>query len=102
MPPRPTTASRTPPARWKLRRGLCLTFPEAQWAVTPGQSAVLYDGDVCLGGGVIAAVTARHRLRPGGAFVMPSILLSKDSCWSFHQALEAIFFKIGPFTLGVR
>ncbi len=31
-----------------------LTFPEPQWAVTPGQSAVLYDGEVCLGGGVIA------------------------------------------------
>jgi tRNA-specific 2-thiouridylase len=30
-----------------------LDFPEAQWAVTPGQSAVLYDGEVCLGGGVI-------------------------------------------------
>ncbi|MGB5807262.1 tRNA 2-thiouridine(34) synthase MnmA [Castellaniella sp.] len=30
-----------------------LRFAEAQWAVTPGQSAVLYDGDVCLGGGII-------------------------------------------------
>lgn len=34
-----------------------LDFPEAQWAVTPGQSAVLYDGEVCLGGGVIATAT---------------------------------------------
>ena len=33
--------------------GFSLSFPEAQWAVTPGQSAVLYDGDVCLGGGII-------------------------------------------------
>ncbi len=32
-----------------------LDFDEAQWAVTPGQSAVLYDGEVCLGGGVISA-----------------------------------------------
>ncbi|MCW5665159.1 MAG: tRNA 2-thiouridine(34) synthase MnmA [Piscinibacter sp.] len=32
-----------------------LRFDEAQWAVTPGQSAVLYDGEVCLGGGVISA-----------------------------------------------
>ena len=32
-----------------------LEFPDAQWAVTPGQSAVLYDGEVCLGGGVIAS-----------------------------------------------
>jgi tRNA-specific 2-thiouridylase len=33
-----------------------LRFAQAQWAVTPGQSAVLYEGEVCLGGGVIAAV----------------------------------------------
>ena len=35
--------------------GLHLDFSTPQWAVTPGQSAVLYDGDVCLGGGVISA-----------------------------------------------
>jgi tRNA-uridine 2-sulfurtransferase len=33
---------------------LSLYFPQAQWAVTPGQSAVLYHGEVCLGGGVIS------------------------------------------------
>jgi tRNA-uridine 2-sulfurtransferase len=35
--------------------GFDLAFPQQQWAVTPGQSAVLYDGQVCLGGGVIAS-----------------------------------------------
>ena len=30
-----------------------LRFDAPQWAVTPGQSAVVYDGEVCLGGGVI-------------------------------------------------
>ena len=30
-----------------------LQFPQSQWAITPGQSAVLYDGEVCLGGGII-------------------------------------------------
>jgi tRNA-specific 2-thiouridylase len=36
------------PDRFELR------FAAPQWAATPGQSAVLYDGEVCLGGGVIA------------------------------------------------
>jgi len=35
--------------------GFELDFAQDQWAVTPGQSAVLYDGEVCLGGGVIAS-----------------------------------------------
>lgn len=35
-----------------------LQFEQPQWAVTPGQSAVLYDGDVCLGGGIIEMAAA--------------------------------------------
>ncbi len=40
------------------RRGddLEAAFDAPQWAPTPGQYLVLYDGEVCLGGGVIAAV----------------------------------------------
>ena len=32
-----------------------LDFQQPQWAVTGGQSAVLYEGEVCLGGGVITS-----------------------------------------------
>ncbi|MET3131049.1 tRNA-specific 2-thiouridylase [Oxalobacteraceae bacterium GrIS 1.11] len=34
-----------------------LRFTDPQWAVTPGQSAVLYDGEICLGGGIISGST---------------------------------------------
>jgi tRNA-specific 2-thiouridylase len=36
-------------------RNFNLRFTQPQWAVTPGQSAVIYDGEVCLGGGVIGS-----------------------------------------------
>ncbi len=32
---------------------IAVEFTQPQWAVTPGQSVVLYDGPVCLGGAVI-------------------------------------------------
>jgi tRNA-specific 2-thiouridylase len=35
--------------------GFALQFEDSQWAVTPGQSAVVYDGEICLGGGIISA-----------------------------------------------
>ncbi len=35
--------------------GFALQFMDSQWAVTPGQSAVVYDGEICLGGGIISA-----------------------------------------------
>lgn len=42
---------------------LAVRFGRAQRAVTPGQSLVLYDGDVCLGGAVIAATDAPLEVR---------------------------------------
>jgi len=30
-----------------------IEFPAPQWAVTPGQSVVIYESEVCLGGGII-------------------------------------------------
>ena len=34
--------------------GIAVEFAQPQWAVTPGQSVVLYDGEACLGGAVIS------------------------------------------------
>jgi tRNA-uridine 2-sulfurtransferase len=51
-------------------RGRChATFDSPQWAPTPGQSLVLYDGDACLGGGIIAASTTPVNATSEGAAV---------------------------------
>ena len=49
--------------------GLRARFDEPQFAPTPGQYLVLYDGDVCLGGAAIASADAA---RPGGTRDRPS------------------------------
>jgi len=42
---------------------LAVEFDAPQWAVTPGQSLVLYDGERCLGGAIIRSAQAARRER---------------------------------------
>ena len=63
--PPPPGAALSAKTRYRQRDGACriqaqadsfdLEFESPQWAITPGQSAVIYDGPICLGGGIIAA-----------------------------------------------
>ena len=71
-PPKPEDAV-TVKTRYRAPDGSCrivaaasdaidLVFPEPQWAATPGQSAVLYQGEVCLGGGCIDVIKTEEKL----------------------------------------
>jgi tRNA-uridine 2-sulfurtransferase len=72
-----------------------LHFPDAQWAVTPGQSAVLYDGEVCLGGGIIEAVTT---LEPHVPAVLPPVAPKKKRSPRKKPAQFAAGAKTGATT----
>ncbi len=43
---------------WVNSAGFEIRFAEPQWAVTPGQSVVVYESRVCLGGGIIEHASA--------------------------------------------
>ena len=61
------TRYRMPDAACTLSRtetGCLAEFDTPQWAPTPGQYLVVYDGDVCLGGGVIATPRTLARVPP--------------------------------------
>ena len=53
QPDRPCSVQASP-------TGLRVQFEQPQWAVTPGQYLVLYQGDRCLGGAAIQSPTARE------------------------------------------
>ncbi|HMT02352.1 MAG TPA: tRNA 2-thiouridine(34) synthase MnmA [Burkholderiales bacterium] len=61
---KPAEGKYTAKTRYRMQEAKCtltyidenqlkLVFDESQWAITPGQSVVIYDDTICLGGGII-------------------------------------------------
>jgi len=68
----PATARRAGSGRWQVETDTPL------WAAAPGQAAVLYDGDRCLGGGRITAATGPHpEASPRTATPEPQVALAR-------------------------
>ena len=53
------------PKYWRRHIRETVRFDAAQWAPTPGQYLVVYDGDVCLGGAVIESARTADDIAAG-------------------------------------
>jgi tRNA-specific 2-thiouridylase len=63
----------------ELDAGRCvIDFAEPQWAVTPGQSVVVYESQVCLGGGIIESSEKMRDRAPAEAGCPPDTVDFKE------------------------
>ena len=59
--------------------GRCMIeFAEPQWAVTPGQSVVVYESQVCLGGGIIESASRASAAESRSEECPPNTIDARD------------------------
>jgi len=61
--------------------GCAIEFAEPQWAATPGQSVVVYESRVCLGGGIIESGERTHDTRLPAGECPPDTEPPADESW---------------------